>query len=556
MRRLRRLAIGGGGAVPLLPFSDNFTRSDGDLGNGWIYTAGKWTVSGNKAVGTPGLGSNINPDPIFNNNAVWTKNAGCTVADGVGHIANVPNAYGFSVISPTVANTWYKLMHQVLSYSAGGVVSVLGSEYGTVHQADGSYINTHIALSANLQLKVVASGTATTADVDNAYLYPITLADMFALRDVESSSVDISVALTITPSIPVGIAMCANADTAPTSFLLVIYDGVTAKMYQCIEGTYTLLTSGAATYSAGASLRAYKNGTLARMFYNGSQVGIDQTVNAAITDNTVHGLFTSDATNGIDSISIAQAASFATYWTKVRDLDAANLVAYWRLNDTSGTQCTDYSGSNRHALYGNEPALANAAGPDGELVPFFDGTDQYVDIDNPAGTLVTAGLLGTIGSAMIWGKVTGVGDWTDDTNRILLNIAQDSNNEFHIKKNKTTISGEIDWVISPNTVQHVRSKVGMTTTGWFFAGQTWDESTTTLQAYLYTAELGFVILSPLSYAGHAWAGTTWVQSFISSFLIAGQSTWLGWIAHCALWKSKLTTAQMYSLSTIYEPIGG
>jgi hypothetical protein len=61
-------------------------------------------------------------------------------------------------------------------------------------------------------------------------------------------------------------------------------------------------------------------------------------------------------------------------------------VGYWRLNDTSGTTCTDYSGNGLNGTYINSPTLNQSSPVSGGASVLFNGTTQYVEI--PHNTLL------------------------------------------------------------------------------------------------------------------------------------------------------------------------
>lgn len=248
-------------------------------------------------------------------------------------------------------------------------------------------------------------------------------------------------------------------------------------------------------------------------------------------------------------IILMQKAAVVPYWQKVRDLQPADLVQYIRLNDASGTQATDYSGANRHGLYVNGPTLANAAGPDGVLVPYFDGSNQCVDLDNPFGTLTNVIAPPAQGSIMIWGRVPDQATWEDGTIDLLVSIGYNGSNECHIKKGNVATDWGISFRRSPNASQVPIDHFDYEPLGWMMCGLTWDDTAGEMRAYIYDAVGGFVNLGVAAYETD-YAGLDYRASFIGAFLASGASPFKGWLAHFAFWKTVLTETKYRTLATV------
>jgi len=84
-----------------------------------------------------------------------------------------------------------------------------------------------------------------------------------------------------------------------SNYLIAYHDGTNAKLDKVVAGVTTNLISAAATYSAGAVVRAILSGTEARLFYNNAAVGSLAT--APASSATLHGLYTTDTTNSLDN---------------------------------------------------------------------------------------------------------------------------------------------------------------------------------------------------------------------------------------------------------------
>ena len=286
----------------LLPFTDSFDRIDGDLGNGWEYTAGKWTVAGNAAAGTPGLGSNVSTNGTFASDTSWVKGSGWSITSGVAR--KTAGAGSDLAQSKMTVGVWYQIDFDIAVRTAGTFQAGYLDHYTDPHSTVGSYADTGRAGSAALQISASADAAG---DVDNVTSRPITVADMFATRDFTTSNFDISVPVTLSLNKQAGIVACLDSKTSPANFLLAFieYTGARIRLFKCVAGTYTELIAVSITYSAGAAVRLVKSGNNVALYYNGVQKGTTQTVSdAGIVNNTRHGLFSTHSANQLASFTI------------------------------------------------------------------------------------------------------------------------------------------------------------------------------------------------------------------------------------------------------------
>lgn len=84
---------------------------------------------------------------------------------------------------------------------------------------------------------------------------------------------------------------------------------------------------------------------------------------------------------------------------------ALSPVAYWELQETSGTQADDSSGNGHHGTYVNSPTLGDSSTPAsiGGTSVVFDGTSQHVSL--PTTSLNTAFSAATEATLVIWVKL-------------------------------------------------------------------------------------------------------------------------------------------------------
>jgi len=302
----------GGGSTPLLPFTDTFDRGDGDLANGWEYTAGKWTIASGAAKGTPTVGpaelvtngtfdANIDnwSDVSTGTGSISWNPAGSLQLNGVDadnkgwaeqQIAVTPHGwYQFSWVRPG-GSVEFKIgsiskASNVLSVSAGGTW-VLRSAVAAW------FIN-------------AARGGVVTVDTVSNKL--ITLADMFATRDLGSANVDISIPVRLIAGTKIGAVLCLD-QANPQNFLKVTHDGTNLVLADYVGGTRSPLISAAAAYADDRIIRAVKDGDQVAVYYNGAQIGLTQDITGkAYVNNTRHGMFTSYLGNSFGSFTAVAA---------------------------------------------------------------------------------------------------------------------------------------------------------------------------------------------------------------------------------------------------------
>ena len=324
----RRFMIGRGGSVSLLPFTDEFTRADGDLANGWEYTAGRWTVSSNAAAGAPGLGSEL----VTNGNMELDENWSNWGTPGTNERSNeqahggtysrklVYGAVSGGIQGATFATTtggWY--VYSFWSYPSGNTTkaairrgdngawiidrSRTDLTTGAWNNFVGVYRETIGGSGAYPVAYLTAAGTIY---IDDYSIKLVTLADTFCTPNLGSANVDISVPLTLTAGTQAGAVVCLDSATTPANFIIAYHDGTNANLVKCVAGTYTSLIASAAAYAAGRVLRVVKSGNSVDLYYNSVAIGTTQTVgDTGITNNTRHGLFSTYASNTIASFTAA-----------------------------------------------------------------------------------------------------------------------------------------------------------------------------------------------------------------------------------------------------------
>jgi len=233
-------------------------------------------------------------------------------------------------------------------------------------------------------------------------------------------------------------------------------------------------------------------------------------------------------------------ASFLNYRSKVQQIAGDDLARFYMLDESSGTSALDVSG-NANGTYTNSPSLAAVSGIDGRKAPSFDGVDEYVD-GGAIGSELTVDSGNYSMGAFI--RVSAVGIWTDGLQHIALEARESSSNRARIQ---ITNDNMIRMQYRPQSTAF-NVDITTSTTGWFFAALTTDDSGT-LTGFL--REAGGVLQTDTTNITTAWTGS---GSWGSNIGVGTRSNsppvdpWDGDIAYAFVINRTLTEAEMGSLS--------
>lgn len=316
LKMMTLLTPRGGG---LLPFTDDFARADGDVGNGWEYTPGIWTISGNAVSSAPTLGAEIfangnceTGDPptgySSQNSSVLSAAADERTGGAGSQSLNVKRgtadaAFLYSV--PMTAKRFYKRSQWWKVTTATGISCEMGfSSWGdsaaqapdwTYHAGVG-YSNT-----GSTNVSCYLHGAGGEARLDDFSLKMLTTSHLFMTRDFGTPNVKVSVDVTITEHAPAGIVLCLDDQADPQNYILVLvvpYQYFSASLkplvyvHKFVAGVRKQVGQPSWTYVAGSTISAEFANTTLRVYANGVQIGTDYTISdAKIIGNTRHGLF-------------------------------------------------------------------------------------------------------------------------------------------------------------------------------------------------------------------------------------------------------------------------
>ena len=219
-------------------------------------------------------------------------------------------------------------------------------------------------------------------------------------------------------------------------------------------------------------------------------------------------------------------------------------LAYYPLNEGSGTTLTEsingWNGTYTGIQWGIDRFI------DGSPVPFFDGANDFGNIYTTALRDAFSGVAGTVA---LWAKVSGAGVWTDGVGRYMVRIRANADNEVILFKSSTNNLFVLRYEAGA-TVNF--QNVAATPTAWFHVAITWDKNAGG------TGEVKYYYNGSASGATDTGLGT-WVGTPSSTDTVIGASStvpatvWDGYLAHCAVWTSALTAAQVADLYKV--PMG-
>jgi len=231
-----------------------------------------------------------------------------------------------------------------------------------------------------------------------------------------------------------------------------------------------------------------------------------------------------------------------SYSDKVLATETANLIAYWRLQEASGSTADNYEGTAARDGEYTGVTLGQTGIGDGLTCPYFDGANDYVDhystslrdaLDVDAGTLA------------IWAKVSGAGIWTDDAFHWITSLRVDTNNYVQILKRNAAGNNELKAAYKAGGTEDGIS-LATTPTDWFHIAITWDTTADEVKVYYAGSQQGATQTGLGTWNGDI--DEDW--SNIGCLEETPSNVWDGYLAHCAVWTKALTAAQISSLASL------
>lgn len=215
-------------------------------------------------------------------------------------------------------------------------------------------------------------------------------------------------------------------------------------------------------------------------------------------------------------------------------------IAYWPLNETSGTVADNAQGDATMDGAYSDVRLGRTAFVNGEPAGFWDGSLSYCNIYSAA---LNAAFNGGEGTVSLWLRVSNSSVWADGSTRRALTCRVDASNLLHISKLSSVELLSANYIsggITKNT------NIPASSAGWLHLATTWSAASDQTIKYLNGIQSG---------ATQTGLGV-WAGAFSPTrCLIGGDATtptlvWLGYIHDVALFGSALSAAAIADLAVV------
>lgn len=213
------------------------------------------------------------------------------------------------------------------------------------------------------------------------------------------------------------------------------------------------------------------------------------------------------------------------------------LIAYWPLDEQSGTVAYDRSGNGRNGTHVGVTLGATGIG-DGRTCPTYDGVNDYTNIYSAS---LAGAFNGAEGTLIAWARVANAAVWTEDTYPYVVNITVDANNFVQLRKYG---ANTLLWLYKSGGVDKSTSLDSVSNANWMPLGLTWSNSAEAAIAYYNGSQTG-TTKTPLA---------DWVGNISSSLTAIGAvgtaatTPWNGNIAHVSLFNRALSPVEIARLS--------
>jgi hypothetical protein len=212
-------------------------------------------------------------------------------------------------------------------------------------------------------------------------------------------------------------------------------------------------------------------------------------------------------------------------------------LAYWPLNEATGTAAVDLVGAHNGVYSGVD--LAQVQTP--FVAPLFGGADDFCNVYS---AWLNTNFNGSEGTMALWAKVYDAAVWTDATNRTIMKFAA-GGNEVYLRR--STTNNQLQWIyVAGGVTDPVTSTSFGGQTGWIHLAFTWSKSGEVVTAYGNGA-----VVNTSATLG-VWSGAlTNTVCVIGAASTTPTNVWNGWLAHAAVWNRPLSASEVASLESFF-----
>jgi hypothetical protein len=211
-------------------------------------------------------------------------------------------------------------------------------------------------------------------------------------------------------------------------------------------------------------------------------------------------------------------------------------VAYWPLNEESGSVAYDISGNGRNGAYTGVTLGQDGIG-DGGTCPLFDGANDYVNI-----IAAQNAYNGAEGALIVWAKASGAGMWSDGTLRYIIHLFAGATTFMYIQR--TAANNALQFRRRVGAADKVINATGVSSTEWMSVGLSWSETGDTVKAFYNASQLG----ATQTGLG-TWSGVPSVMT-VGAYNTTPANVWDGYEGSVILFNSVQSNAAMIDLMTI------
>jgi hypothetical protein len=230
----------------------------------------------------------------------------------------------------------------------------------------------------------------------------------------------------------------------------------------------------------------------------------------------------------------------SNYIHKLESTYRHSQILYHPMVETAGGVANDYSPEENDGTFVGVD-LANAAGPDfeGVLVPYFDGANDYNDIETAG---LEADFNGSELTMLLWLKVNNAGIWTDGTIRRAWNMQMTGGvGDNNIRLERLNSDNTFRVIYQANSTNEIFD-ITMSDTDWFVIALRVSASEDTAKVFKDGSQEGAT-----QTALGSWSGS-FGNTVIGASTVIPSNVWNGWIAHGMIYAEAIPDAVIAYLS--------